>query len=125
MPDNEIAIPIESDPRFKFERELGGSTKVFSLNHLPHVGLLSPNPKALVVPAMAFQMFNESSLPAANMVEVGDLIQVSCDPTHDIYKAWNPPADYAVEVGFTRMYRVRFVTTDAMGFPVWISDEAL
>jgi hypothetical protein len=125
MPDNEIAIPIETDPRFKFERELNGSTKVFSLNHLPHVGLLSPNPKALVIPGMAFQMFNESSLDAINKVEVGDLVQVSCDPKHEIYKAWNPPAEYAIEEGFSRMYRIRFVTIDAWGFPVFIADEAL
>lgn len=125
MPDNEIAIPIESDPRFKFERELNGSTKVFSLNHQPHVGLLSPNPKALIIPGMSFQMFNESSLDAINLVGVGDLIQVSCDPTHDIYKAWNPLAEYAVEANFSRMYRVRFVTTDGWGFPIFIADEAL
>lgn len=124
MPDNEIVIPLEEKPRFKFERDLG-SSRVFSLDHQPHVSLLSPNPSALLVPGMAFQLFNPSSLEAANMVQEGDLIQVSCDPTHEIYRAWNPPAEYAIEEGFSKMFRVRYVNKDAMGFPVFISDLAI
>lgn len=125
MPDNEISIPCEENPRFKFERELDGNTKVFSLDHQPHVGLLSQNPTALLVPGMAFQLFNQSSLQYMNMVNVGDLIQVSSDPTSEIYRAWNPPPEYAIEEGFSRMYRVRYITKDAMDFPIFIGDSAI
>lgn len=125
MAENEITIPIEQEPRFKFEKELTGETKIYSFNHLPHLGLLSPNPTALLVPAMAFACFNPSSLESANMVNVGDLIQVSSDPTHEIYKAWNPPKEYEIPLGFTRMYRVRLVSKDAMGYPIFVADEAL
>ena len=125
MAENEITVPVETDPRLKFERELGGNTKVFSFDHLPHVGLLSPNPTALLVPAMAFACFNPASLEAAALVNVGDLIQVSSNPDHEIYRAWNPPDEYKIEKGFSRMYRVRLTSTDAMGYPIFVADEAI
>lgn len=125
MPDNEITVPVTEDPCFKFERELNGSTKLFTLDYLPHIGLLSPDPSALLIPAMAFQLFNPNSLPNANMVQVGDLIQVSSDPNDPIYKAWNPPAEYRIEEGYSKMFKVKYLTEDALGFPCFIADEAL
>jgi hypothetical protein len=123
--DNEISIPVETNPRFKFERELSQSTNIFSLEYGPQVGLLSPNPKALLLPGMALQLFNPSSLEHLNRANVGDLIQISCDPNHEYYKAWNPPEIYRVEEGFSRMYRIRFVEMDCMGFPNIVADEAI
>lgn len=122
---NEITIPLEEEPRFKFEHELGGSTKVFSFDHLPHYGLLSPNPQALLIPCMAMAAFNPSSLEAADMVQEGDLIQVTGNPNHEIYKAWGPPPEYQIPVGFSRMYRVRLRVLDALDYPILIADEAI
>lgn len=125
MAENEITIPQDEKPRFKFEREMNGKTKVFSFNHEPQYGLLSPDPQALLIPCMSMAAFNPSSLDAASMVSEGDLIQVSANPNSEIYKAWGPPKEYQIEPGFSRLYRVRMVVTDALDYPIFVADEAV
>ncbi len=125
MANDEIPIPLEEEPRFKFEHEIGSDTRVFSFSHLPPYGLLSPNPQALLIPGMAMAAFNPSSLEALNMVKDGDLIQVTGNPEHEIYKAWGPPPEYQIPVGFSRMYRVRLRVEDALEYPIIVADEAI
>lgn len=123
--ENELYIPISNDPRFQIQNEMKSGGKVFSLDYQPHIGLMCPDPQAIMLAGAAFQMFNPVSLAALKEAKVGDLIHCTCDPTHEIYKFWNPPADYAVEQDFSKMYRVRHIDKCGLDLPIIIADAAI
>jgi hypothetical protein len=56
MPDNEITAKVEINPRFKLENSHSG-INIWSFSHQAHLGLLSPDPSALLIPAMASPSF--------------------------------------------------------------------
>lgn len=121
----ELYVKPDPNPRFQFTKELDSKSKLFSFAHLPHIGLISRTPAGLVIPGMAFDMFNPSALAALRTAVPGDLVCVTSDCHHEIYKAWNPPAEYIPEEGFQRMYRVKYVDVDTNNFPIAICEEAI
>lgn len=123
--ENELYIPVSNDPRFKIKNEMTNGTKVCTLDFQPHIGLMCPEPHAIMLAGSAFQMFNPVSLDHLKQLKVGDLIHTTCDPNDEIYKFWDPPADYAVEANFSKMYKVAHIDTCGLGLPIIIADSAL
>jgi hypothetical protein len=122
---NEIKLDVEPNPTFKFEREMTGNTRVFSFEHQPHLGLLSVDPEACLIPGLAFSCFNPSSLEFLHDVRVGDMIQVRSDINNRVYQAWGPPQEFVIPEDYSALYRVRMVTADTMDYPIIIADEAI
>jgi hypothetical protein len=122
---DEIQIHPEAAPRFKLQDELGGGTRLFTLEHSPQYGLLATKNPALLIPGLAFASFNKSSLPDMKMLRENDLIQVSCDPDTDIYRAWDPPEEYQVQKGYNQMFKVKLLKMDAMDYPMIVAEPAL
>ena len=126
MAENEITVKVEREIKFfKKIDTLEGGTQVFAFQGAPHLVLISPEPRIILIPGLCFQIFNPISLPDLEMVKEGDLIQLTASPDHEVYKAWNPSEEYAIEPGFTRTMRVRFAMKDNEQFPIIGADEAL
>lgn len=124
--ENHIAIPFEEESRFKFERELDNKTNIWSFNCQPHLGLINPGENmAFMLPGFCSQLFNTSAVAELRKVRNGDLINISVDVEHPIYRAWAPSPDFALEKGFSKLFRVRFQADDVLGFPILIGDLAL
>lgn len=126
MAENEISVAVERDRKF-FERidTLEGGTQIFKFEHAPHLGLLSPEPRILLIPGEALRIFNPPSIDDLKLVKEGDLVQVTSDPNHPVYVAWNPSEEYQIPEGFSRTMQVKFVTEDTNKLPVLGLEEAI
>jgi hypothetical protein len=122
MPENEIAVELEKEPKFKLVNEVN-ETKTYSFEFLPTLGIISPDPKCLMVAETCFRIFNPCAAETVKNVKVGDMIALTCDTDHKVMKAWNPPAEYQLEPGYTNLYRVRHVSKDTNGMNVIVADE--
>ncbi len=121
----ELTIPIEKNPHFTLQNDLDSETNVWGLDYFPHYGMIAAQPSALCIPAITMACFNPASIPFLEKVKVGDFINATADIHHPIFTAWNPPKDYMLEEGFQKMYVVKNVDEDALGFPIIVAEEAL
>lgn len=121
--DNDMFLFPKGERRLKLSRDIGGS-KVFEFQHLPHLGLINPNPSCTMIPTMAFAGFNPESLDDIALIAEGDLIDITSDPTHRVYQYWNPPENLQIPIGFRQMHRVKHVVRDSIGFPLIITEAA-
>lgn len=125
MAQNDIFLMAEEEPRLTFKQELDSETNMFDFRHVPHLGLIAPDPDSILIPTMAIAGFNHSSLPALELMKEGDILDVSSDPDNPIYKQWNPPDLFKIEKGFRKLYKVRILIPDSLGFPLIVADAVV
>ena len=123
--DNDIFLLAEDEPRLTLANELDADTNVYNFKHVPHLGLISPEPKSIMIPTMAIAGFNHSSLKALESMNEGDMLDVTSDPDNKVYKQWNPPDIFAIKKGFRKMYKIRTLISDSLGFPLIVADEVV
>lgn len=122
--EKEIYLDVDPEARLEYSNSLGDYS-IFTLDTLPHLSLQCPDPSAIIIPALTFAAFNPASLDQFQNIKENDMIQVSTDLDHKIYKSWNPPAEFLPERGKSTMYKVRLIVEDALGYPIIVGSEVL